>query len=99
MSAQTDTIEQTKIAFKRPNKWNVIIHNDNETPMDFVVDVLREIFGHDDSTATMLMFSVHVDESAVAGTYIKEVAETKLATVSRANAATGYSLKVTMEEV
>jgi ATP-dependent Clp protease adaptor protein ClpS len=99
MSAQVDTVEKTKITFKRPNKWDVIIHNDNITPMNFVVDVLQEIFGHDDGTATMIMLHVHTHDCAVAGTYIKEIAETKLAYVNRINKAAGYTLKVTMKEL
>tara|TARA_B100000424_G_scaffold241468_1_gene209631 strand:- start:161 stop:478 length:318 start_codon:yes stop_codon:yes gene_type:complete len=71
-----------------PGKWNVIFVNDNQTPMDFVVEVLQIVFKHDQSTAQAITQRVHEEGRAVAGTYTYEIAEQKSSettTLARAN--------------
>lgn len=99
MSVQEDTIVKDKVKFKRPSKWNVVLHNDDVTPMDYVVSVLQEIFHHNDIAAMSIMLQVHLEGKGVAGTYVKEIAETKITQVTRANAVMGFALKVSLEEV
>jgi len=66
-----------KPKLKKPPMYQVVIYNDDYTPMDFVVHVLMAFFQHDEDTATRLMMRIHQQGKAVAGVYSKDVAETK----------------------
>lgn len=94
--SETSTCERTSVL--PPGKYNVIFHNDDETPMVFVVVILKDIFGYDDERATNLMWEVHEKGKGIAGTYIKSIAETKTNLVRDAARAKGYPLKVTVEK-
>jgi len=76
----TDTIIEKKSKttnVKEPGKFNVIVCNDNSTPMEFVIAMLILIFRHNESTAMELTLKIHNEESAIVGTYTHEVAEQK----------------------
>lgn len=90
---------ETKIDFDIdfPDEYNVIFHNDDVTPMDYVIILLTGIFNKDPMEAIDLMMEVHNTGAAVVARYSKEVADTKLAEVGKMNARFGYSLKVTTE--
>lgn len=81
-----------------PGMWNVILHNDDSTPMDFVVMLLREIFGHNEQSAVELMMEIHLEGAGVAGTYTHEVAEEKCGHTLFAARENGFPLKATIEE-
>lgn len=72
------TEEQTTLA-PPPRRYAVIIKNDDFTPMDFVVEVLVDVFNVSPPNALMLMMQVHNSGSGIAGVYSKDVAETKAA--------------------
>ena len=74
-STETNIAEEIKL--KVPSLWSVIIHNDDFTPMDFVIAILMEVFHLDIETADALMLTVHNDGKAVVANYTKEVAITK----------------------
>ena len=74
------TTEKPKL--KRPPLYKVILVNDDYTPMDFVVDVLRSFFGMNVEKATQIMLKVHTEGKGVCGVYSKDVAETKAAQVN-----------------
>lgn len=67
---------------KKPPLYNVMLLNDDYTPMEFVVDVLRIFFRHDRPKATQIMLEVHTKGKAVCGTYTRDIAETKTAQVN-----------------
>ena len=69
------TTEKPKL--KRPPLYKVILINDDYTPMDFVVDVLRSFFNMNVEKATQIMLKVHTEGKGVCGVYSKDVAETK----------------------
>jgi len=71
MSTQTDVVidEKIKQVNQLPGKYNVIMLNDNLTPIDWVISVLKEIFKHSEVTAETLTMTIHNDGSAVVGTY------------------------------
>src|SRR6059058_3837294 len=67
----------------KPRLWRVILHNDDFTTQDFVIQVLVSIFGKSAAEATDLMLQVHQRGACIAGVYTHEVAETKVATVEK----------------
>ena len=86
--------EQTKTKLKLPKQYQVLIYNDDFTPMDFVVEVLMQIFDKDEATAVTLMLSVHKVNCAVAGVYPRDLAQTKAAEAVKWAREEGYPLKV-----
>ena len=62
---------------KKPPMFDVILLNDDFTPMDFVVFVLKEIFNHTDHAANEIMLKVHNEGQASCGIFSKDLAETK----------------------
>ena len=80
-----EKIEQVII---EPAKYKVIMLNDNQTPMEFVIEILKSIFKHSDKTAQDIMLSIHNTGSAVVGIYTYEIAEQRAVeatTLSRDN--------------
>ena len=65
---------ETKNRVKFPKHYQVLIYNDDFTPMDFVVKVLMQVFDKEEQEATALMMSIHTGSSAVAGEYPKDIA-------------------------
>ena len=75
---------ETKAAkqkLKLPNRFEVLLLNDDYTSMDFVVDVLRKFFLKDFLAAEAIMLKIHIDGEAVCGTYSYDVAQTKVSQV------------------
>ena len=82
---------------KRPRRFKVLMHNDDFTPMEFVILVLEQVFFRSKAEATRIMLTVHNEGSGIAGVYSREVAETKAADTIRLARSTGYPLHVTTE--
>jgi ATP-dependent Clp protease adaptor protein ClpS len=78
---------------ERPKRFRVVLYNDDFTPMEFVVVVLEQIFGKGPSEATQLMLQIHRSGLGVAGVYVLEIAETKLAKVHTLAEERGYPLR------
>ena len=76
------TTTTAKPKLKQPPLYKVILINDDYTPMDFVVDVLRSFFNMNVEKATQIMLKVHTEGKGVCGVYGKDVAETKAAQVN-----------------
>ena len=66
---------------KVPNKFDVLLLNDDYTSMDFVVEVLRKFFHKEYLAAEATMLKIHIDGEAVCGTYSYDVAQTKVSQV------------------
>lgn len=75
--------EAVKPQLKKPPMYYVLMMNDDYTPMDFVVDVLRRFFNKSPEEATQIMLTVHTKGSAVCAIYTRDVAETKAALVNQ----------------
>ena len=82
---------------KKPRRYKVLLHNDDYTTTDFVVDILIHHFHKSPGEATHIMLQVHHSGLGVAGVYPKEVAETKVAEVTDEARAKGMPLLVTTE--
>jgi len=92
-----DVVTERGTRTGRPRPYHVILHNDDYTTMEFVVQVLESIFHHPPSQAARIMLDVHKKGRGIAGTYIKDIAETKAAeTMDRARGE-GFPLKCTVE--
>jgi ATP-dependent Clp protease adaptor protein ClpS len=73
--------QEAKPKLKEPSMYRVIMHNDDFTPMEFVVAVLELYFNLDRGIATKLMYEVHMTGQAICGVFSKDVAETKVGQV------------------
>ncbi|AUH73316.1 regulatory protein for ClpA substrate specificity [Legionella sainthelensi] len=67
---------------KVPRKYKVVLLNDDYTPMDFVVDVLKHFFHLSDEMAVQIMLQVHFQGKGVCGVFTRDIAETKVALVN-----------------
>jgi len=90
--------ESIKINIDEPKNYKVIFLNDNNTPMEWVVGILVEIFKHTDVTAKELMLTVHNEGSAVVGIYSYEIAEQKSAEAMGLSRHNGFPLQIRLEE-
>ena len=81
-----------------PPMYKVLLHNDDYTTMEFVVQVLMLVFHKPIETATQIMLNVHQQGIGMCGLYPYEVAETKVETVIRMARENGHPLKCTMEK-
>jgi ATP-dependent Clp protease adaptor protein ClpS len=94
----TGVQEDVRPEIKEPSLYRVVLLNDDYTPMQFVVDVLEEVFQKSPAEAYRIMMQVHLNGRGVAGVYPWEVAETKVdALLSRAREA-GHPLQATIED-
>ena len=88
----------TDIELIHPKMYKVILHNDDYSTFDFVVEVLMQIFNKSKDEAVALTFKVDKEGFAVVGIYPKEIAETKVSMVKEIAKNAGYPLLATMEE-
>ncbi|HXH72267.1 MAG TPA: ATP-dependent Clp protease adapter ClpS [Mariprofundaceae bacterium] len=89
--------EAAEPQLQRPPMYRVILLNDDYTPMDFVVQILVDLFQHPVETATRLMLQVHEKGSAVCGIYPYQIAESKVARVESTSRKEGYPLRCMLE--
>src|SRR5438034_5731843 len=84
---------------KPPQMYQVVMLNDDYTPMEFVVVVIQEFFSKDLETATQIMLKIHLDGRGVCGVYSKDIAATKVDQVLDAAHKAGHPLKCVSEPV
>jgi ATP-dependent Clp protease adaptor protein ClpS len=94
----TERRTKTRAKTAKPPLYKVILLNDDYTPMEFVVEVLKAVFHKPHAEATRIMLHVHQNGMGVAGVYPFEVAETKVRTVEELAKQAEYPLKCTMEK-
>ncbi|MEY4752609.1 MAG: Clp protease ClpS [Pseudomonadota bacterium] len=80
-----------------PPVYQVVLLNDDYTPMEFVVMVLQQFFHRDLETATQIMLKIHHEGRGVCGVYTRDVATTKVETVLAAARRAGHPLQCIME--
>ena len=82
-----------------PQMYQVVMLNDDYTPMEFVIVVLQEFFSKDRETATQIMLKIHLDGKGVCGVYSRDVAATKVEQVLDAALKAGHPLQCVSEPV
>lgn len=91
-------VSRTEEELREPSMYKVLLHNDDYTTMDFVVEILMYVFHKPLEEATRIMLNVHRQGIGLCGIYTYEVAETKVNTVDSLARENGFPLKCTMEE-
>ena len=97
--AKESVSTREKVEIKFPDRFNVVILNDDFTPMEFVVKLLIEIFNKNLNEATDLMLKIHEDGKAIAGSYGVEIAEQKREESTLISRQHGYPLKTILEKM
>lgn len=97
--SETLTDSRHKDEVKEPRMWQVLILNDNHTPMEFVMRVLIEVFHMQKEIGHKTMMTAHSTGKASCGVYTYEIAETKVSKVKEKAAKAKYPLKAIMEEL
>lgn len=92
-------LERRTQKVKPPQMYQVVMLNDDYTPMEFVVVVIQEFFSKDLETATQIMLKIHLDGKGVCGVYTKDVAATKVDQVLEAAHKAGHPLQCLCEPV
>jgi ATP-dependent Clp protease adaptor protein ClpS len=82
---------------KPPQMYQVVLLNDDYTPMEFVVAVIQEFFNKDRETATQIMLKIHMEGKGVCGVFSKDVAATKVDRVMEAAQKSGHPLQCVSE--
>jgi ATP-dependent Clp protease adaptor protein ClpS len=89
--------ERKSAKTKPPSLYQVVLLNDDYTPMEFVVMVLQQFFQRDLETATHIMLKIHHEGRGICGVYPKDVAATKVELVLAAARRDGHPLQCIME--
>ena len=92
-------LERRTLRVKPPRMFQVVMFNDDYTPMEFVVVVLQEFFSKDREAATQIMLKIHLDGKAVCGVYSQDVGATKVTQVMDAARHAGHPLQCESEPV
>ena len=95
----TQTVKDTDVTIIRPSKFKVVLHNDDHTPMEFVIELLKKIYSKTEQQAEEITVRVHNEGKGVAGVYYYEVAEQKVAESTMISRTAGYPLTIEIEEV
>lgn len=96
MDGDSQCLVEGKI--QEPERYVVLLHNDNYTSMEFVVSILCDIFRKSVDEATTIMLRVHEKGVGQCGVYTFEIAEAKVMSVERRARAAGFPLRCTMEK-
>ncbi len=92
-------LERRTQKVKPPQMYQVVMLNDDYTPMEFVVVVIQEFFSKDLESATQIMLKIHLEGRGVCGVYSKDVAATKVDQVLEAAHKSGHPLQCLSEPV
>ena len=92
-------LERRALRVKPPQMYQVVMLNDDYTPMEFVVMVIQEFFSKDREAATQIMLKIHLDGKGVCGVYSRDVAATKVDQVLDAARQAGHPLQCVSEPI
>jgi ATP-dependent Clp protease adaptor protein ClpS len=99
-STHPDSAVRERVQPKKqiPKQYKVLLLNDDYSTMDFVVDVLENVFQKTPAEAYRIMMQVHLNGSGIAGVYPWDIAETKVETVTEMARSAGFPLRAAIEE-
>jgi ATP-dependent Clp protease adaptor protein ClpS len=92
-------LERKSQRVEPPKMYQVVLLNDDYTPMEFVVLVLQEYFNKDRETATQIMLKIHLEGRGVCGVFTRDLATTKVELVLQAARHHGHPLQCLSEPV
>ncbi|MBK7845485.1 MAG: ATP-dependent Clp protease adapter ClpS [Bdellovibrionales bacterium] len=98
IGSQTGTLTKSRSKTKEPSLYKVVLLNDDFTPMDFVVQILKKFFGKSEAEANNIMLQVHNQGAGIAGVFSHEIAETKVYLVHEYSRQSQHPLKCVMEK-
>jgi len=90
--------EKIKKEAREPSKYKIVMLNDDTTPMEWVVDVLKGIYNHSQETAESITLQIHNEGSAIVGIYTYEIAEQKSVETINTSRDQGFPLQVKLEQ-
>lgn len=90
-------VQEAKPKHDKPRMYKVILLNDDYTPMEFVIEILKSFFQMDEAKATRIMLEVHTKGKGVCGVYTRDIAETKVAMVNDYSRSNEHPLLCDME--
>ena len=90
--------EKIQMKVEEPSKYKVIMLNDDTTPMEWVIDLMKMIFNHSQETAEQLTLTIHNESSAVVGIYTYEIAEQKSVESTNASREHGFPLQLRLDK-
>ena len=93
-----EVLEKTRPRTQKPSLYRVILHNDDYTTMEFVVQILESVFLKSPAEAHRIMMQVHTEGHSVCGAYPYEVAETKVTQVHDEARRNGFPLRASLEQ-
>ncbi len=97
MSTDTAVEEKVAVSLQPPSMWKVVFLNDDQTPMELVIELLTGIFKHNESKAKDITLEIHETGSAVAGIYAFEIAEQKGMEATAVARQNGAPLRITVD--
>lgn len=92
-------LTETKTEVKEPAQYHVLMHNDDFTPMDFVVGLLQDVFHMDEQKSKLVMIEIHQKGLGYCGVFPFDLAETKVHQVLELARKNQYPLKCTIEKI
>jgi ATP-dependent Clp protease adaptor protein ClpS len=95
----TKAREKHSVEIRYPDRFHVVVLNDDVTPMDFVIQLLVDIFNKTLSQAKDITIAVHTQGQAIAGSYSHEIAEQKQLEATGMAREQGFPLKITLEKM
>ncbi len=97
--SESDIVIDEDIRLKEPSLYQVFMHNDDYTTMDFVVMILKKIFNKSPEDARSIMLTIHHEGIGIAGIYPLEIAETKVLQTETLARQSQFPLRLTIEEI
>lgn len=90
--------EKVVVSLRPPKMWKVVFLNDDQTPMEFVIDLLTQVFKHNQESAENITLEIHNSGSGIAGIYAYEIAEQKSLEATNIARSNSFPLRIQVEE-
>jgi len=97
MATETSQSHKQDVVIKKPNMYKVVFNNDDATPMNFVIELLKAVFHHNDDRAAKTTVEIHENGKGIAGVYTFEVAEQKHNEATYIARSNGHPLNINLE--